>query len=175
MRKLVGATAVCAIAVGLAVVPGAGAVPGNGNGNGSSNGTGHTPKQVSGTVSVNVTPTTVTSTTTNVTASGNVFATSGCRKDRTVRFSYVNGTTVTPLATTVETGPNGDYTATLSKPTDTNPPTSSVILRATVDQATRKVGSKKKGKRNKRGRQFNCMEVSGQSAAIAIAPATPAT
>jgi hypothetical protein len=172
MRKLFGAAAVCALAVGLAVAP-AGAVPGNGHGNG--NGNGHSPKQVPGTVSVNVTPTTVTSTTSNVTASGNVSATSSCRKDRTVRFAYVNGSTVTQLSQTAVTGPNGDYTAALPKPTDTNPPTSSVTLRATVDQAIRKVGSKKKGKKNKKGRQFNCMEVTGQSAAIAIAPVTPAT
>jgi len=167
MKKLVGATAACALAIGLVVAPGVGAKSGNGNG--------HTPKQVPGTVSVAVTPTTVTSTTTTLTASGNLFATSGCRKDRTVRFSYVNGSTVTPLSATVVTGPNGDYTATLPKPTDTNPPTSSVTLRVTVDQAFRKVGSKKKGKRNKKGRQFNCMAATGDSAAIAIAPAVPAT
>jgi hypothetical protein len=174
MKKLIGATAVCALAIGIAVAP-AGAVPGNGHGQG---GQGQVPKgakQVPGTVSVNVTPTTITSTTTGVTASGNVSATSSCRKDRTVRFAYVNGTTVTSLPQTAVTGPNGDYTASLPKPTDTNPPTSSVTLRATVDQAFRKVGGKKKGKRAKRGRQFNCMEITGQSSAIAIAPAVPAT
>lgn len=160
MRKLLGASAMCALAIGLVVAPGAGAVK--------------APKQVSGTVSVAVTPTTVTSTTTTLTATGNVASSSGCRKDRTVRFAYVNGTTVTALSQTAVTGPNGDYTATaLPKPTDTNPPTSSVTLRATVDQQFRQVGGKKKHKRNKKGRQFNCMELTGQSAPITIAPATP--
>src|SRR5262249_39226895 len=170
MKKLIGATAVCALAVGLAIAPGAGAVKG-GNGNGP-NGT-KGPKQVPGSVSVAVTPTTITSATTGVTATGNVGASSGCRSGRTVRFAYVNGSPRTTLPQMVVTGPNGDYTASLPKPTDTNPPTSSVILQATVDQAIRKVGSKKKGKKHKRGRQFLCMAITGQSAAIAIAPATP--
>jgi hypothetical protein len=167
MKKLLGATAVCAAAIGLVVAPGAGAAKGGIPNVG--------PKQVPGTVSVAVTPTTVTSTTTTVTATGNVFANSSCRKDRTVRFAYVNGTTVTALSQTAVTGPNGDYTVTLPKPTDTNPTTSSVTLRATVDQAFRKVGGKKKHKRNKKGRQFNCMEASGTSGAIAIAPAPTTT
>jgi hypothetical protein len=36
---------------------------------------------------------------------------------------------------------------------------------------TRKVGSKKKGKKTKKGRVFNCLTISGDSAPIAIAPA----
>jgi hypothetical protein len=130
------------------------------------------PKQVPGTISVFATPTTITDTTTTVTATGNVAASSSCRKDRLVRFAYVNGTTgvVTPLAQTATTGPNGDYTAVLPKPTDTNPPTASVSLRATVDQTVRKVGSKKKGKKKKKGRKFVCMQVNGQSSPLAIAP-----
>jgi hypothetical protein len=161
MRRIISATAVCAMAIGLVAAPGVVAKA--------------PPKQVPGTVSVNVTPTTITATTTTVTATGNVAASSSCRKDRLVRFAYVNGTTgvVTPLATTAITGPNGDYTAVLPKPTDTNPPTSSVTLRATVDQSVRKVGSKKKGKKHKKGRQFVCMEVTGQSGPIAIAPTPP--
>lgn len=149
------------MAIGLVVAPGAIAKKG--------------PKQVPGTVSVLVTPTTITATTMTVTATGNVAASSSCRKDRTVHFSYVNSTTgaVTPLAQTAVTGPNGDYTAVLPKPTDTNPPTASVVLRATVDQSIRKVGSKKKGKKNKKGRQFLCMEITGQSSPLTIAPATP--
>jgi hypothetical protein len=162
MRRIITATAVCAMAVGLVAVPG---VTAKGGPKG--------PKQVSGTVSVNVTPTTIEATTTTVTATGNVAASSSCRKDRLVRFAYVNGTTITPLAQTAETGPNGDYTAVLPKPADTNPPTSSVTLKATVDQTVRKVGSKKKGKKKKRGRQFVCMELTGQSSALTIAPATP--
>jgi hypothetical protein len=106
-----------------------------------------------------------------MTASGSVASNSGCKKDRIIHFAYVNGATVTPLAETAETKGNGSYTATLPKPADTNPPTSSVVLRATVDPATRKVGSKKKGKKTKKGRVFNCLQLTGDSAPIAIAPA----
>src|SRR5262245_48109233 len=141
MKKAIGATVACALAIGVAVAPGAGAVPGGGHGpQGPKPPKGD--KQVFGTVRVAVTPTTITSTTTGVTASGNVLATGSCRKDRTVHFAYVYGTTVPPTVTmlsqTAVTGPNGDYTAPLPKPTDpsltppiTNPPTSSVVLRAT--------------------------------------------
>src|SRR5690242_1306121 len=99
MKKLIGACAVCALAVGLVVAPALAK---------------KAPKQVGGTVSVNVVPSTVTpgDSSTTVTASGNVASNSSCRKDRTVRFSYVEGTTVTPLLETATTGPNGDYTAT---------------------------------------------------------------
>jgi hypothetical protein len=83
----------------------------------------------------------------------------------------VNGTTTTPLAETATTRSNGSYTATVPKPADTNPPTTSVVLRATVDPQTRKVGSKKKGKKTKKGRAFNCLQITGDSAPITIAPA----
>ena len=156
MRKLISACAVCAVAVGLVAVPSALGVK--------------SAKQVGGTVSVAVTPTTIDATTTNVTASGSVASSSGCKKDRTIHFAYVNGATITPLAETAETKGNGSYTATLPKPADTNPPTASVVLRATVDPVTRKVGSKKKGKKAKKGRAFNCLTFSGDSAPIAIAP-----
>src|SRR3954452_5845230 len=152
MKKLISACAVCAVAGGLVAVPNTLGVK--------------SPKQVNGTVSVNVTPSTFTTgdtTVTTATVSGNVASGSGCRKDRTVHFAYVNGATVTPLAQTATTGPNGDYTATVPRPTDTNPPTSSVTLRATVDPLTRKVGSKKKGKKTKKGRAFNCLQVTGDS------------
>jgi hypothetical protein len=160
MKKLISACAVCAVAVGLVAVPNALGVK--------------SAKQVGGTVSVNVTPTTFTTGDTSVTTatvSGNVASNSGCKKDRTVHFAYVNGATVTPLAETATTKGNGAYTATVPKPTDTNPPTTSVVLRATVDQTIRKVGSKKKGKKTKKGRAFNCLQLTGDSAPIAIAPA----
>ena len=156
MKKLISAGAVCAVAVGLVVVPNAFGVK--------------SAKQVGGTVSVSVTPTTIETTTTTVTASGTVASNSNCKKDRTVHFAYVNGTTVTPLVATATTKGNGSYSATLPKPADTNPPTSSVVLRATVDPMTRKVGSKKKGKKTKKGRVFNCLQLTGDSAPIAIAP-----
>jgi hypothetical protein len=159
MKKLISAGAVCAVAVATVAVPSALGVK--------------SAKQVGGTVSVGVTPTTVDATTATVTASGGVASNSGCKKDRTVHFAYVNGTTVGPEVGTTATGSNGKYTVTLPKPTDTNPPTASVVLRATVDQATRKVGSKKKGKKTKKGRRFDCLQITGDSAPIAIAPSAP--
>jgi hypothetical protein len=157
MKKLISACAVCAVSVGLVAVPSALGVK--------------SPKQVGGTVSVSVTPTTVDATTTTLAASGTVASNSGCKGGRTVHFAYVNGATVTPLAETATTKGNGSYSATLPKPADTNPPTTSVVLRATVDPLTRKVGSKKKGKKTKKGRVFNCLQATGDSAPIAIAPA----
>jgi hypothetical protein len=152
MRKLISACAVCAMAIGLVAVPNALGVK--------------SPKQVGGTVTVSATPTTIESTTTSVTATGSVASNSGCKKDRTVHFSYVNGSTVTPLAVSATTKGNGFYTATLPKPADTAP--ASVTLRATVDAVVRKVGSKKKGKKTKKGRAFNCLELTGDSALLTI-------
>lgn len=156
MRKLMITIALGALTAGLVAAPSAIAVK--------------APKPVAGTVTVEVTPTTITPTVTSVTASGNVQANSSCRKDRTVHFAYVNTDTgvVTPLAETAVTGSNGDYTAVLPSPTDAAPAT--VVLRATVDQVTRKVGSKKKGKKDKKGRQFDCLETTGDSAPLTISP-----
>jgi hypothetical protein len=153
MRKLITAFAVCAMAVGVVAVPNALGVK--------------SAKQVGGTVTVSALPTTIESTTTSVTASGSVASNSGCKKDRTVRFSYVNGSTVTPLAETATTMGNGSYTATLPKPTDAAP--ASVTLRATVDAVVRKVGSKKKGQKTKRGRAFNCLELTADSTPLTVA------
>jgi hypothetical protein len=178
MKKLFSAAVVCALAVGLTVAPGATAVkPPHAGGPNAPKGGPKSPKQVPGTISVLVVPSTITSTTTTVTASGNVGASSGCRKDRTVRFAYVNSSTgaVTPLVETVLTGPNGDYNAVLPKPADTPPAT--VVLQATVDQEFRKVGSRKskKGKRTKRGRQFDCMQITGQSSPLTLPAPAPTT
>ena len=159
MKKLISACAVCTVAVAAVAVPSALGVK--------------SAKQVGGTVSVSVTPTTVDATTTNVTASGSVASNSSCKKGRTLHFAYVNGTTAGPEVGTTTTGSNGKYTVTLPTPTDTNPPTASVVLRATVDQVTRKVGSKKKGKKTKKGRRFDCLQITGDSGPIAIAPAVP--
>src|SRR5882762_7777936 len=93
MRKLISACAVCAVAVGLVVVPSALGVK--------------SAKQVGGTGTVGAAPSTIVSTTTTVVASGSIAANSGCKKDRTVHFSYVNGSTVTPLAETAVTTSNG--------------------------------------------------------------------
>ena len=157
MKKLISACVVCAVAVAAVAVPSAFGVK--------------SAKQVGGTVSVDVSPTTVDATTTSVTANGAVASNSSCKKARTVHFAYVNGGTVGPEVGTATTGSNGKYAMVLPKPTDTNPPTASVVLRATVDQAIRKVGSKKKGKKTKKGRRFDCLQITGDSGPIAIAPA----
>jgi hypothetical protein len=159
MKKLITACALCAVAVAAVAVPSAMGVK--------------SAKQVGGTVSVGVTPSTVDATTTTVTATGGVASNSGCKKARTIHFAYVNGTTVGPEVGMTTTGSSGKYTVTLPRPTDTNPPTASVVLRATADQAIRKVGSKKKGKKTKKGRRFDCLQITGDSGPVAIAPATP--
>jgi hypothetical protein len=147
MRKLLIATAVGALAASLAVAPAAIGKKG--------------PKLVPGTVTVMASPTTVTPATTTVTVTGNLKANSGCRKNRTVEFSYVGTGGTTPLAVTAVTGPNGDFTAVLPKPTDTAPAT--VTLLASLDQIDRKVGSKKKGQKPKKGRKFTCLAAQGQT------------
>jgi hypothetical protein len=159
MRKLVTTIALCGLAIGLVVAPGAVAKKG--------------PKQVPGTVSVFVSPNPVPATAQTVTASGNVQSTSSCRKDRTVRFTYVNAVTgaSNPLAQTAVTGPNGDYSVVLPRSNAALP--SSATLQAKVDQQVRKVGSKKKGKKAKRGRKFNCLEITGQSAPITLQAPAP--
>jgi hypothetical protein len=156
MRKLISAAAVCAVAVGLVAVPNALGVK--------------SAKQVGGTVSVNVTPNPLPDAVTTVTASGNVASNSSCRKGRTISFAWVNGSTVTPATGTATSGNNGDYTATVSRPLDLSTAASGVVLRATVAQTYRKVGSKKKGKKNKKGRQFNCLSFSGDSATVSLVP-----
>ena len=159
MRKLITAIALGALATGLMAAPSAIAVK--------------APKPVPATVTVVPTPTTIAPETTTVNVSGNVSATSSCRKDRTVRFAYVNTTTnvVTPLAETVVTGSNGDYSVDLPKPTDAGPAT--VVVRATVDQVIRKVGSKKKGKKDKKGRQFDCLTTTADSSPLTVSAPTP--
>lgn len=161
MKKLISASAVCALAVGLVAAPSALGVKG--------------PKQVDGTVSANVTPNPLPNATTTVTANGNVAASSNCRKSRTVHFAWVDSTThavlTPPIAQTATTGNNGDYTASgLPRPTATAPATSSVELQATVDQVTVRVVGKKHGRHNKRGRQFTCMSLTGYSAPVTLTP-----
>jgi hypothetical protein len=159
MKKLISACAICALAVGVVAAP---ALAKKG------------PKLVGGTVSVNVTPTTVTpgDTSTTVAASGNLASNSSCRKDRSVHFAYVENGIVGAEVGTTATGPNGDYAATLPEPTSSDLATShSVVLRATVDEAIRKVGGKKKGKKHKKGRVFDCLALTGDSTPITVTPA----
>jgi hypothetical protein len=155
MKKLISAGVVCAVAVGLVAVPGALGVK--------------SPKLVSGTVSVGVSPLPLSDTTTSVSVSGNLASNSSCRKDRTLHFSWVtNGVPGAEVGSAV-TRSNGDFSAILSRPTDTSTTTSSVSLRTTVDQVTRKVGSKKKGKKAKKGRQFECLTISAD-VPVALTP-----
>lgn len=158
MRKLVSACAVCAIAVGLVAVPSALGVKG--------------PKVVGGTVTVGATPTTITSTTPSFAASGNVASGSSCRKDRTVHLAYVENGVAGPEVGSAITGPNGDYTAaTLPKPTVANPTAGgTVVVRATVDPVLIRVVGKKKGKHNKKGRPFQCGQLTGDSGPITVSP-----
>jgi hypothetical protein len=152
MKKLISACAVCAVAVAVVAAPSALGVKST--------------KQVFGTVSVTVTPNPVPDATTTVTASGNVASNSSCRKGRTVTFAYSPAGPDLSAITAV-TGPNGDYTATLPKPT-----TSGATLQVTVtDGGFRKVGGKKKSKRTKRGRQIHCNAIGPTaSAPITLEP-----
>jgi hypothetical protein len=173
MRRLISALAVTGAVASTALVPAASGTPGNGNGHGN-NGAGPNgaPKLAPGTLSLTATPSTVSSTTTSIAASGNLFATSGCRKDRTVTFSYTGPSGTTQVGTTV-TGSNGDFAATLPKPTDAGPAT--VTLQASVAQEDRKVGSKKKGKKAKRGRKITCQASTGQATLTVPAPVVTAS
>ena len=119
------------------------------------------PKQAPGTVSVLAMPSTLGATDAATTVTGNVKSNSGCRKDRLVRFAYTGASGTTQLAETVETRSNGDFTVVLPRPTVTAPAT--VTLQVSVDQANRRVGSKKKGKREKKGRKITCMAATGRT------------
>ena len=119
------------------------------------------PKQAPGSISLTASPSTVTPTMSTITVNGNVMATSSCRKDRTVQFSYVGSGGTTALPVTAATGPNGDFTATLPRPSDAAPAT--VTLQATAGQTDRKVGSAKKGKKSKKGRKITCLSATGQT------------
>jgi hypothetical protein len=153
MRKLCTLIALGALAAGLVAAPGAIGKK--------------SPKQVPASVTLTATPSTLGATATTVTVSGNVQATSSCRKDRTVRFSYTGAAGTTDTGATTVTRSNGDFTAVLTKPADVAPAT--VTLTATVDAADRKVGSKKKGKKSKKGRKINCLSATG-STPLTITP-----
>jgi starvation-inducible outer membrane lipoprotein len=140
MKKLISACAVCAVAVGVVAAPSALGVKST--------------KQVATSVDVSVTPTTAT-TGSAVKASGTVSSNSNCRKDRAVELAWVDTTTSaeTP-AGTASTNGSGKYRADLVAPATAG----TYTLKATVTgPVTRKVGSKKKGKKAKKGRQFSCL------------------
>ena len=123
--------------------------------------------EVGGSVSLLANPSTVTGSTTTISVSGNVMATSGCRKNRTLAFSYVGAGGTTPLTVTAVSGPNGDFAASLPKPADAAPAT--VTLQATAGQVDRRVGSAKKGKKPKKGRKITCLSATGQTT-LTVAP-----
>jgi len=150
MRKLLSVTATCVLAGSLAVSATA-----------IGKGPKAPPKQAAGALTVLGTPSTLGSAVATTTVTGNLKSNSGCRKDRVVRFSYTGAGGTTQLSETAETRPNGDFTAVLPRPTDVAPAT--VSLQATADQTDRKVGSKKKGKKQKKGRKITCLQASGQA------------
>jgi hypothetical protein len=161
MRKLFTATAVCALVVGLTAVPGA-------------VGKAQT-KQVASTVTVSASPTAIEPTTASVSATGNVFANSSCRKNRSVSFDYVSGTgVVTPTGVTATTKPNGDFSATLPPPPTTADGTTTVratvaeTLRTKVIKGKNKGANKGKKKGNTQKRKFNCLEGVGSSNALTV-------
>ena len=119
------------------------------------------PKQAPGAVSALATPSTLSPADAAVTVTGNLKSNSGCRKDRVVRFAYSGSGGITQLPQTTDTRSNGDFSAVLPRPTDTAPAT--VTLQVSVDQADRKVGSKKKGKKRKKGRKITCLAATGQT------------
>jgi hypothetical protein len=119
------------------------------------------PKQAVGSVSLVATPSTLGAVDAATTVTGNLKSNSGCRKDRIVRFAYSGSSGTAQLAPTAETGSNGDFSAVLPRPADAAPAT--VTLQVSVDQADRKVGSKKKGKKSKKGRKIVCLATSGQT------------
>jgi hypothetical protein len=158
MKKLISAAVVCGLAIGLVAVPGALGVK--------------SPKLVAGSVSVGVSSSPLPDTTTTESVTGNLASNSSCRKDRTVRFSWVSNGVQSPDAGSAVTHSNGDFSAVVPRPADTSTTTSSVILRTTVDQVTRRVGSKKKGKKTKKGRAFECLSISADVPVALQAPPT---
>jgi hypothetical protein len=156
MKKLISASAVCALAVGLVAAPSAFGVK--------------SPKQVGGTVTIAVAPNPLSNATPTVTANGNVGSNSSCRKDRTLRFYWVTNGIQGPEVASTTTRSNGDYTATVPRPSDTAPTANTNVLRVNVDQVTRKVGSKKKGKKTKKGRRFDCLALTADSPPVTLIP-----
>jgi hypothetical protein len=156
MKKLISACAVCAVAVGVVAAPNALGVK--------------SAKQVATSVTVSATPTTATAGSA-VKASGTVSSNSSCKKGRTVELAWVDSTTSaeTPAGIATTKGGSGKYDADLTAPTTAG----TYTLKATVTgPVTRKVGSKKKGQKTKKGRQFSCLASSpASSSPVTVAAA----
>ena len=155
MKKLISAAVVCGLAIGLVAVPSALGVK--------------SPKLVRGAVSVGVSSSPLPDSTTTENVTGILATNSNCRKGRTVHFTWVSGGVAGPEVGSAITGTNGDFSAVVPRPAETSTTTSSVILRTTVDQVRRKVGSKKKGQKTKKGRVFVCLSVSAD-VPVALSP-----
>ena len=153
MRKLIGAAAVCAVAVGLVAVPGA-----------LAKGPKAPPKTVPATITVSETPNPVT-VGAPVAVSGDVFSKITCRKYRTVTLEWVDAASQATPAGTATTGPNGAYSTTVAAPATAGDYT----LRATITEVDRKVGGKHK--KNKKGRRFICSGATGSTGTVTVNPA----
>ena len=93
-------------------------------------------------------------------------ANSSCRKNRTVRFSYVDAAGTTALTETAVTGPNGDYSATLPKPTTTGPASVTLMAdrgprRSARTRAPRR--ARRRATRRARPRSSTASSVTGQT------------
>ncbi|MGZ5336637.1 MAG: hypothetical protein ACXWDT_01175 [Solirubrobacterales bacterium] len=107
---------------------------------------------------------------TTTTATGNVKARASCRKGRTVHLtlSKADGSAASSEVVT-KTGPNGDFTATITAPAQpapippatTSPPTT-YTLNASVDQLNRKSG------KGKRARKFVCKALTATPVTITV-------
>lgn len=143
MRKMITVGAACAVAVAVAVVPGAAAKSPNAKG----------PKPSALTVVVS-SPVTANGA---VTVTGNLKAKQSCRKNRTAHVGFTgSGTPVD-----VTTRPNGDFTATLTAPATAG----AYALNVSVDAAVRKTKAKgtNKGKGKKKGHKVNCAAVTSDT------------
>ena len=150
MRKLISAGVVCAVAVGLVVVPGVAAKP--------------AAKTVPAAITVSESPSPVTAGA-PVAASGNVFSKITCGKYRTVTLEWVDTAQIATLAGTATTGPTGAYSTTVNAPAAAGDYT----LRATITEVDRKVGGKHK--KNKKGRRFVCSGATGSTGTVTVDPA----
>jgi hypothetical protein len=150
MKRLISAAAVCAVATGLAAVPGAVAKAG--------------PKVVPAAITVSESPNPVTAGA-QVAASGNLASKITCAKYRLVTLEWVDATQTATPAGTATTGPTGSYANNVTAPTTPG----SYVLRATVTETDRTVGGKHK--KHKKGRRFVCSGATASTGTVTVDPA----
>ena len=156
MKKACGAIVVCAMAIGLVAAP-----------NGIAKKGPNALKRVPSSVSV-IASNTVPATLAGVYVEGRVSSKrDACRKGRQVGFSWVNQSTgaVQPLPKYGGGGPHGNYNAVLPRPTATTLPATFVLV-VTTPRLNRQVRQKK----GSRGRKYNCLEATGNTAVTFLAP-----